>query len=108
MELPDAEFMIVQQAIKEERRLHLKNICQQYRTNRPDPMSIVHTSADMLVEDKHKIVMCCTAKVAGKSWKRVFNILTGLSNSTMENDGYQTVDVSRKIRRLKSYNPEEF
>ena len=107
MDLQDDEFMRVQQDIQNARKQHLKSVCQQYQSEPPDPMSIIHTSADMLVDEKHKIVMCCTAKVAGKSWKRVFNVLTGLSNSTMIHKGFETVNIARKIRRLKSYKPEE-
>ena len=107
MDLPDDEFMHVQRDIQETRKQHLKNICQQYHTTPPDPMSMIKNKADMLVDEKHKIVMCCTAKVAGKSWKRVFNVLTGLSNSTMKNIGHETVNIARKTRRLKSYKPEE-
>ena len=101
--------MKMQEIIQDKRKQHLKQICQQYHNAPPDPYKIANTAVDMMVDDKHKIVMCCTAKIAGTSWKRVFNVLTGISSnsSVMNMPGFESNILARNISRIQDYKPDE-
>ena len=89
----------------------MQNICQTYHHDPSDIHRILASNdkakESLLVDEKHKILYCSTPKIAGTSWLRVFNFLTGKSKSVDENSGYKTVEVARKIRRLGSYTPSE-
>ncbi len=99
--------MRVQSAIQTARKQHLQNMCRNYYNHTPEPIDFAQHSKEMLVIDRHKIVMCVTAKVAGKTWKRVLNVLAGITNNTEEGESWQAVEKARQIKRLSAYTPEE-
>ncbi|XP_072018608.1 carbohydrate sulfotransferase 11-like [Amphiura filiformis] len=99
--------MRIQEAIQAARIQHLHNMCKKYHTAAPNPIEVAKSTKDILVNEKHKIAMCITAKIAGKSWKRVLNVLAGLSNSTLEDASWKAVIKARKIKRVRQVEPEE-
>ncbi len=107
MEGPEDEFMRVQSSIQTARKQHLHNMCRNYYNHTPKPIDIALHSREMLVIERHKIVMCVTAKVGGKTWKRVLNVLAGISNTTDEDESWRAVINARKIKRLRTYTPEK-
>ena len=83
-------------------------MCEKYDVNASDPVMIAKKSKEFLVDDKNKLVMCVVAKNAGKTWKKVFNVLAGYYNSTAEQlDPVKAVTDARRISRLSSYKPEK-
>ena len=104
-------FMERHRKIQEQRRRHLQLICKGHHKETRDVKEILTkydvNHGSLLVDDKHKILHCNTPKIAGTSWKRVLNVLTGMTNSTSEGTGYENVDIAMKIRRLASYTPSE-
>ncbi|XP_072022737.1 LOW QUALITY PROTEIN: carbohydrate sulfotransferase 13-like [Amphiura filiformis] len=109
--LNDEDFMEKQKMIQEHRRTHLQQMCQTYQRETRDIKEMLSDyekyHGTLLVDDKHKILHCNTPKVAGTSWKRVLNVLTGQTNSTSQGTGYENVNIARNIRRLASYTPSE-
>ncbi|XP_072039526.1 carbohydrate sulfotransferase 11-like [Amphiura filiformis] len=101
------DFMRIQEAIQAARIQHLHNMCKKYHKAAPDPVKFANSSGEILVIEKHKMAMCITPKIAGKSWKRVLNVMAGLSKTTSEDASWRTVDVARKIKRVTQYKPEE-
>ncbi|XP_072022271.1 carbohydrate sulfotransferase 13-like [Amphiura filiformis] len=106
LELSDEEFMIAQEIVQTKRKQHLQKICKQYHHETPNPLVVLNSSTDMMIDHRHRLVMCCTAKIAGTSWKRVFNVLTGLMKSTMSKQGFGSNRLARKISRIQYYKPK--
>ncbi|XP_022084698.1 carbohydrate sulfotransferase 13-like isoform X2 [Acanthaster planci] len=104
---PTVSFMVAKRKEMKTRRDVLRKACQHYGKQVSGDLR-KHLSANIFVDDEHRVVYCAVPKIACTSWKKVFLVLNKSFQSTSEISQYfANRDGQKMLTRLKDLPPSE-